>query len=109
MVDNKPERIRGTRVATEIILTTEEPAELSKLVRSRLTSVRLKPRAGIVLLAADRFQNQDIAKMLAIGRVQVFRWRQRYSLWSAAGIECDLPHGAPPMTVDVARLVKLTI
>ena len=47
--------------------------------------------------------------MLAIGRVQVFRWRQRYSLWSAAGIECDLPHGAPPMTVDIARPVELTI
>ena len=47
--------------------------------------------------------------MLASGRVQVFRWRQRYSLWSAAGIERDLPHGAPPMTVDIARPVELTI
>ena len=47
--------------------------------------------------------------MLAIGRVQVFRCRQRYSLYRAAGIERDLPHGVPPMTVDVARPVELTI
>src|SRR5450759_4865630 len=96
------------RVATEIDLTNEERVELMKLVRSRLTSVRLEQRAGIVLLAADGFQNKDIAQMLAIGRVQVSRWRQRYGLYRLGGIERDLPRGAPPMTVDVARLVQLT-
>jgi len=96
------------RVATEIDLTSEERVELMKLVRSRLTSVRLEQRAGIVLLAADGFQNKDIAKMLAVGRVQVSRWRQRYQQYRLAGIERDLPRGAPPMTVDVARLVELT-
>jgi len=96
------------RVATEIDLTSEERAELMKLVRSRLTSVRLEQRSGIVLLAADGFQNKDIAQMLAVGRVQVSRWRQRYQQYRLAGIERDLPRGAPPMTVDVARLVELT-
>jgi len=96
------------RVATEIDLTNEERVELMKLVRSRLTSVRLEQRAGIVLLAADGFQNKDIAQMLAVGRVQVSRWRQRYQQYRLVGIERDLPRGAPPMTVDVARLVELT-
>jgi transposase len=96
------------RVAPEIILTDEERAELMKLVRSKLTSVRLESRAGIVLLAADEFQNKDIAQMLGIGRVQVSRWRQRYAQHRLAGIERDLPRGAPPVTVDVARLVELT-
>ena len=96
------------RVATEIDLTSGERVELMKLVRSRLTSVRLELRAGIVLLAADGFQNKDIAQMLAVGRVQVSRWRQRYQQYRLAGIERDLPRGAPPMTVDVARLVELT-
>src|SRR5665811_1372603 len=96
------------RVATEIDLTNEERVELMKLVRSRLTSVRLEQRAGIVLLAADGFQNKDIAQMLGIGRVQVARWRQRYAQHRLAGIERDLPRGAPPVTVDVARLVELT-
>jgi len=96
------------RIAPEIILTNQERAELMKLVRSRLTSVRLEQRAGIVLLGADGFQNKDIAEMLGIGRVQVARWRQRYAQSRLAGIERDLPRGAPPVTVDVARLVELT-
>ena len=96
------------RVAAEIVLTLEERAELMRLVRSRLTSVRLEQRAAIVVLAADGFQNKDIAQMLSVGRVQVSRWRQRYGQHRLAGIERDLPRGAPPVTVDVARLVELT-
>src|SRR5665647_1415037 len=104
MVCCEPDWRRRMRIAPEIILTDEERAELMKRVRSKLTSVRLEQRAGIVLLAADEFQNKDIAQMLGIGRVQVARWRQH----RLAGIERDLPREAPPVTVDVARLVELT-
>ena len=96
------------RVAPEIVLTNEEQAELTRLVRSRLTSVRLAQRARIVLLAADAMQNKDIAEQLGIGRVQVARWRERYLECGLQGIERDLPRGAPPVKVDVARLVELT-
>ena len=96
------------RVATEIVLTDEERAELTRLARSKLTSVRLALRARIVLLAAQGMQNIEIAAQLGVGRVQVSRWRERYIESSLAGIERDLPRGAPPITVDVARLVELT-
>jgi transposase len=96
------------RVAPEIVLTDEEHAELTKLVRSGLSSVRLAQRARIVLLAADGMQNKDIARQLGVGRVQVSRWRERYAQSRLAGIERDLPRGAPPAKVDVARLVELT-
>ena len=96
------------RVAPEIVLTDEERAELAKLIRSKLTSVRLVQRARIVLLAADGLQNKEIAAQLDIGRVQVARWRERYGELRRAGIERDLPRGAPPVKVDVARLVELT-
>jgi transposase len=96
------------RVAPKIVLSDEERAELSGLVRSKLTSVRLSQRARIVLLAADGAQNKDIAKQLGIGRVQVARWRERFAQSRLAGIERDLPRGAPPVKVDVARLVELT-
>ena len=96
------------RIAPEILLMSQERAELMKLVRSRLSSVRLEQRAGIVLLSADGFQNKDIADMLGLGRVQVARWRQRYAQSGLAGIERDLPRGAPPVRVDVERLVELT-
>ena len=96
------------RVAPEIVLTDEERAELTRLVRSRLTSVRLAQRARIVLLAAGAMQSKDIAEQLGVGRVQVSRWRERYAQSRLAGIERDLPRGAPPVKVDAARLVDLT-
>lgn len=96
------------RVATQIELTNEERAELTALVRSKLTSVRLALRARIVLLAAQGLQNMDIAAQVGVGRVQVSRWRGRYAQLRLAGIESDLPRGAPPVKVDVPRLVKLT-
>lgn len=96
------------RVAPEIVLTNEERSELSKLVRSKRTSVRLALRARIVLLAADGMQNKDIAEQLGAGRVQVSRWPKRYERSRLAGIERDLPRGAPPVKVDTARLVELT-
>ena len=96
------------RVAPAIVLTQEQEEELNKLVRSGLTSVRLAQRAQIVLLAAQGLQNKDIAEQLGVGRVQVARWRERYLAAGVSGIERDLPRGAPPVKVDVERLVELT-
>ena len=59
-------------------------------------------------LVGQGLQNKDITEPLGIGRVQVARWRQRYLDWGLQGIERDLPRGAPPVKVDVARLVELT-
>ena len=61
------------RVAPEIILTNAKRAELTRLVRSKLTSVRLVQRARIVLLATQGLQSKDIAVQLRVGRVQVSR------------------------------------
>jgi transposase len=96
------------RVAPAIVLTDEQESELTRLARSKRTSVRLAQRARIVLLAAQGLQNKDIAEHLAIGRVQVARWRERYLESGLQGIERDLPRGAPPVKVDVAKLVELT-
>ena len=96
------------RVAPEIVLSEDERRELVRRIGSRLSSVRAVQRARIVLLAADGKQNKDIATTLGIGRVQVARWRERYREQRLAGIERDLPRGAPPVKVDVARLVELT-
>lgn len=96
------------RVAPAISLTDEQERELTRLARSKRTSVRLAQRAQIVLLAAQGLQNKDIAEQLGIGRVQVARWRERYLECGLQGIERDLPRGAPPVKVDVAKLVELT-
>ncbi len=96
------------RIATEIVLTKKQREELTKLVNSKLTSVRMAQRARIILLSADGLQNTDIAEKLKVGRVQVSRWRGRYAELGLAGIERDLPRGAPEKKVDVKKLVELT-
>ena len=95
------------RVAPEIELTPEEQSELMKLARSERTSVRLAQRARIVLLAPEGMQNKDIAASWAWGGASraLARALRESRL---AGIERDLPRGAPPAKVDVARLVALT-
>lgn len=96
------------RVAAEIQLTAEGRGTLVKVAGSRRTSVRLAQRARIVLLASKGMQNKEIADDLGVGRVQVGRWRERYAESRFAGIERDLPRGAPARVVDDARLVRLT-
>ena len=104
----KPRWSIDVRVSPTIILTDDERVELTRLAKSKRVSVRLAQRAKIVLLAAKGEQTIAIAERLGIGRVQVARWRTRYAESRLSGIERDLPRGAPPVKVDVARLVELT-
>ena len=90
------------RVAPQIVLTDEQQVQLTKLVRSRRTSVRLSQRARIVLLASQGLDNKDIGQQVGLGRVAVARWRQRYLDLGLQGIEKDLPRGAPPLKIDAA-------
>ncbi|MDF3886784.1 helix-turn-helix domain-containing protein, partial [Cupriavidus basilensis] len=91
------------RVAPQILLSDAERAEL----HAAAANLRRGLRARIILLAAEGLQNKAIATHLGIGRVQVARWRDRYAQSRLAGIEHDLPRGAPPVRVDVERLVEL--
>lgn len=95
------------RVAPPIVLSEQERTELESLATAAEETSRLAQRARIVLLAACGEQNKSIAPQLGIGRAQVARWRERYALSGLPGIVQDLPRGAPPVKVDVARLVAL--
>ncbi|NOV22494.1 LuxR family transcriptional regulator [Cupriavidus necator] len=94
------------RVAPPILLSEQERTELETLAAAGSAS-RVAQRARIILLAASGEQNKTIAPRLGIGRAQVARWRERYAQAGVAGIVNDLPRGAPPVKVDVARLVAL--
>jgi hypothetical protein len=66
------------RVAPGIALSAEPDCELTTLARSKVTRLRLVPRAQIVLLATQGLQIKDIAERLGIERVQVARWFCRH-------------------------------
>lgn len=96
------------RVAPTIMLNEEEHTKLTRLAKSRTTSVRLARRAQVVLLAAMGKHNEAIAQELKIGRLQVGRWRERYAQGGLAAIERDRPRGGRPRKADAAEIVRLT-
>ena len=81
------------RVAPKIVLTEEQREGLARWSRGRRTSVRLAQRARIVLLAAEDYENQEIAADLDVTKRTVGRWRSRFAKSGLAGIERDLPRG----------------
>ena len=96
------------RLASSIELDYVQREELLKLAHSTTTEVRLARRAGIVLLAADGLDNQMIAELIGVGRIQVGRWRERYVTGGLSAIEQDLPRGGRKPKVDAAQIVHLT-
>jgi transposase len=96
------------RIAEQIELNAEERSKLLKLAHSATVSVRLARRAGMILLAADGFENTVIGEMIGAGRVQVARWRKRYVSGGVVALERDLPRGGRKRTVNAAEIVRLT-
>ncbi|CAG2143992.1 HTH-type transcriptional regulator MalT [Cupriavidus yeoncheonensis] len=95
------------RVAAEVVLSAGEREALGALADAS-ADPRLVQRARIVLLAAQGMPNKDIADELGLGRAQVSRWRERFVQSRLAGIEHNLPRGAPPVKIDLVRLAELT-
>ncbi len=96
------------RVASQIELSAVERERLIVIAQSRRSEVRLARRASIVLLCADGLDNQTVAEILSVDRIQVGRWRERYALGGLSAIEQDLPRGGRTPVVDRALLVRLT-
>lgn len=96
------------RIADKIELSTQERSKLLKLAYSGTVSVRLARRAGMILLAADGFENKIIGEMIGAGRVQVATWRKRYVQGGLEALEHDRPRGGRKRTVNAAEIVRLT-
>ena len=97
------------RVAPAIELTDEQESELTRLARSKLhqrqagaaCAHRAAGRAG----PAEQGHRRAAWRRTRAGRALARALRSSAGL---QGIERDLPRGAPPVKVDVAKLVELT-
>ncbi|MGH7239064.1 MAG: IS630 family transposase [Candidatus Saccharimonadales bacterium] len=96
------------RVAPTIALSHEEETRLSKMAKSNTVSVREARRAEIILLAAGGMSNHEIAEVVGVGRVQVGRWRTRYTEGGISAIQKDLPRGGRKRFVNTQKIVDLT-
>ena len=82
------------RVAAEIALSKEERRRLETWATTRSTSVRLRERARIVLMAAEGMTNKDIAAKLEVDANKVGRWRAHVAKEGTPSIEKERPRGA---------------
>lgn len=99
------------RVAPKITLSQDDRDLLIKATKSRTSSVRFAERARIVLLAADGFQDKEIAKSLQITRQKAGRWRNRFLDNGIEGLKKDASRPGPKRKISkskVKRVVRRT-
>lgn len=84
-----------SRVAVTIELDAEQRRKLEGRLRARRTEQRAVERARIVLLAADGFNNRQIAERLSADPDTVSKWRSRFAGEGLAGLEDRSRPGRP--------------
>lgn len=66
------------RVAEAIELDAKTERALRTLSKGRRVEARVQQRASVILLAAQGWQNKDIAEEVKLDRRQVALWRRRF-------------------------------
>jgi transposase len=85
--------------AAKVWLTRGQQDDLERFARSRTLAAHLVQRAKIILLAATRQPDVEIAQALGITRQTVALWRGRFLDQGLAGIEKDAPRSGCPRTI----------
>jgi transposase/transposase-like protein len=96
------------RVAAALSVSDEDRATLAGWTRSSAIRAGLAQRARIVLLAADRVPNAEIAARVGVSRPTVRQWRERYEQGGLAGLE-DEPRSGRPAEIDPLDVVIATL
>jgi hypothetical protein len=92
------------RVAPVVELTLEQCATLEARARARRAPARSVERARIILLAAEGWQNVEIAARLRMTPAKVARWRARFLTHGLAALERDAPRHGRPRTITAAQV-----
>ena len=71
----------------QIILSVDEKQELMAQARKYTLPYFQVQRAKMILLAAEGFENDEIARRLETGREVVWQWRKRFYDKRLAGLE----------------------
>jgi len=92
------------RQSVAVVLTSEERQELERLASSRTQSYRKVQRARLILLAADKMTNVQIAKEVGLSRAMVVQWRHRFVRERVAGLVDRPRSGRPRVYTEEDRL-----
>lgn len=100
------------RVADKIELDAQAERELRILSKRRRVEARVQQRASAILLAAQGWQNKDIAAEVKLDRRQVALWCQRFLGGGVQALLQDAPRAGrtPSATPKIeSRIVHTTL
>jgi transposase len=100
------------RVAERVELDAQAERELRIMSKRRRVQVRVQQRARVILLAAQGWQNMDIAAEVKLDRRQVALWRRRFVVGGIGALLQDAPRSgrAPSVTPQIeSRIVDTTL
>src|SRR5438093_1859256 len=92
------------RTTPKVWLTQEQQDDFERFARSRTLAARLVQLARIVLMAAARKPDQEIAQAMGIARQTAALWRGRFAEHGIAGIEEDAPRSGRPRVILPAKI-----
>jgi transposase len=95
------------RAAVAVELSSEERAELSRLLRAPSTPQQIALRARIVQRAAEGATNTEIASELGTSPPTVALWRGSFAREGIAGLS-DRPRSGRPRTIDEATDTRVS-
>jgi putative transposase len=107
--------MRGPK-PSEVPLDETVRQELEKFVRRHTTEQQKALRGRIVLLAADGYNNQQIARQLGIARSTARYWRQHWLQSAAVPLDAldlaerfeDQPRSGAPARISAEQWCQLT-
>jgi transposase len=100
------------RVAETIELDAAAERELRVLSKRRRIEARLQQRARVILLAAQGWQNKDIAIEVDLDRRQVALWRSRFLQGGIDALRQDAPRSGrtPTVTPELeSKILQVTL
>src|SRR5262245_42006976 len=95
-------------VAVAIELSEDERAQLQAWTRRRTSAQALAQRARIVLAAAARLTNAEIAERLGISRNMAMTWRSRFAEHRLDGL-LDEPRPGRPRTITDEQVEEVIV
>lgn len=90
------------RVAEPITMDAQTERELLALSKGRRVEARVQQRATVILLAAQGWQNKDIAEQVKLDRRQVALWRRRFIEGGVQALLQDAPRSGRASSVSSA-------
>jgi len=98
--------VPGFKPKTELILTDDERAGLTRLARRRKTPRGLAQRAAIVLACADGASISAAARTAGVTWPTAKAWRERFVERGLDGL-CDEPRSGAPRSIDDDRIEEV--